>query len=135
MRGPMSRQNRPSARHANDCRCGKEDATQEFDAKTAFERLAKKQDELAQLIAAHMASAPVPPSARAFARAVNPPRDMAAAIQRIVGGFPVGTGEFPECCLIGRRNTNSLISWFCTGVLVHPRIVLTAGHCFDPNAP
>jgi endonuclease G len=131
----MSADGRSGAGRSHRCKCEEGEREQEFDARTAFERLAKKQDELAQLIAAHMAAAPLPAGARAFGGAQNPPPSMAEAIQRIVGGFPVAVGEFPECCLIGRRSPNGVVGWFCTGVLVHPRIVLTAGHCFDPAQP
>jgi endonuclease G len=37
--------------------------------------------------------------------------------------------------LVGRRRVNGSFSWFCSGALIHPRIVVTAGHCFDPNQP
>ncbi|MEO0339420.1 MAG: trypsin-like serine protease, partial [Bacteroidota bacterium] len=54
---------------------------------------------------------------------------MSNAVARIYGGRPVGKGEYPECCLIGTKNPNTSIDWFCTGVLIHRRIVLTAAHC------
>lgn len=43
---------------------------------------------------------------------------------RIVGGAPVASGGFPECACIGDDE-----GWFCTGVLIAPNVVLTAGHC------
>lgn len=53
---------------------------------------------------------------------------------RIVGGIPTLEGEFNECCLIGIWNPNGAIEWFCTCVLIHSRIVLSAAHCIEHGA-
>jgi endonuclease G len=97
----------------------------EFDAEAAYRRLARKQEELARLVARYMADAGTERQAR-VANAVT----MADEIARIVGGVP--TADFPECCLVGRKNPNGTVGWFCSGALIHPKIVVTAGHCFIP---
>lgn len=43
---------------------------------------------------------------------------------RIIGGTAVKAGEFPDCVAVGNAR-----EWGCTGTLVSPRAVLTAGHC------
>lgn len=43
---------------------------------------------------------------------------------RIVGGTRSVTGEFPSCVLIGDDSR-----FYCTGVLIAERLVLTAAHC------
>jgi hypothetical protein len=40
----------------------------------------------------------------------------------IVGGHP--TIDFPDCCAVG-----SNAGYFCTGTLIAPNVVVTAGHC------
>ena len=70
-------------RKAHDCKCGGQVAEQEeFDAKLAIQRLSKKYDDLAQLLATYMAQVPLPGNARAFSADAAPPPTMAEALQR-----------------------------------------------------
>jgi len=70
-------------------------------------------------------------------------REAGALLIRITGGLPVDAGAFPECCLIGNSSGGGFLNqWFCTGTLIHPRIVVTARHCIttgqgapNPNCP
>ena len=45
---------------------------------------------------------------------------------RIIGGRPVAAGQFMDCVAVGSDN-----QWGCTGTLVAPDVVVTAGHCAD----
>ena len=45
-------------------------------------------------------------------------------LERIVGGNRVQAGAIQSCVCIGNAT-----QWFCTGVVVAPRVVLTASHC------
>ena len=47
---------------------------------------------------------------------------MAPDGERIIGGVP--TSDFPDCVAVG-SNTG----WCCSGTLVAPNVVVTAGHC------
>lgn len=47
-----------------------------------------------------------------------------AANARIIGGSAVKGKEFDDCVAVGDDN-----QWGCTGTLIAPNIVLTAGHC------
>lgn len=100
----------------------------EFEA--AYRRLARNHARLANAVAAYMSQADLDRTERA----VNAKR-MAKAVLQIIGGDPVGAATFPECCLVGHQRNNGEIEWFCTGVLVHPKMVVTAAHAEDrgPN--
>lgn len=44
--------------------------------------------------------------------------------ERIMGGTTADRGEFPSCVVLGDDT-----EFYCTGVLISDRVVLTAGHC------
>ena len=45
----------------------------------------------------------------------------------MVGGFPVPDGKWPDAVLVVARDAT------CTGTLIAPDVVLTAGHCIEPH--
>jgi endonuclease G len=100
---------------------------EEVDAKQAFERLSQKLTQLGEQVAQYMSEAPLERNLRN-----RNAETLAKRIDRIVGGRPVKPGRYPECCLIGESFSNRTQRWFCTGVLIHPRIVVTAAHCHTP---
>lgn len=69
-------------------------------------------------------------------------REAGRRLLRIIGGLKVQPGTFPECCLVGNSTAGGFLNeWFCTGTLIHPRVVVTARHCIttatgapDPNS-
>jgi endonuclease G len=101
---------------------------EEPDLKVAVENLSRKYTELAGVMARYMSEAGLDRKTRT----ANAARFTDELI-RIVGGVETPPGMYPECALLGRRFPNGSVSWFCSGVLVRPRVVLTAGHCQDPQ--
>jgi len=45
---------------------------------------------------------------------------------RVIGGRPARAEEFLECVAVGND-----AGWGCTGTLIGPRVVVTAGHCAE----
>ncbi len=45
---------------------------------------------------------------------------------RVVGGTPVPPKEFLDCVAVGNDG-----QWGCTGTLIAPDVIVTAGHCID----
>lgn len=97
------------------CGCSNCHRHNEFDAEAAYKRLNKKYTELAETVIQYMSEAKLKRSDRAKNASL-----MAEHLTAVIGGSP--TGNFAECCFVQG-------SLACSGVLIHPRIALTAKHC------
>jgi len=99
----------------------------EFDAEEAYRALARRFDRVSSVLARQLGDDGDP---RMRAQRAAQSRKV---LTRITGGVEVPEGKYPDCALVGHRNRNGSVDWFCTGALIHPRVVLTAGHCMDPG--
>ncbi len=98
-----------------------------FDAKQAYENLSRDYMQLADIVQTYMSQAGLDRTTRN-----SNALELSRQIERIIGGTEVIQGDYPECCLIGQEFSNRAMRWFCTGVLIHPRVVLSAAHCYSP---
>jgi secreted trypsin-like serine protease len=113
--------------------------------RAAFERLRRQVNELAEVVEELVksqpgADAPLDAPRLRGAREISTrtePAALATRVARIVGGQRIPASELPHCAVLGEHLTNggfNLFEWFCSGVLIRPRVILTAAHCM-PSPP
>lgn len=90
----------------NPCGCGEPPTEAELQSIAAQDPQAKESFDLSKAIAP--------------TRPANPSQEG----DRIVGGETV-TNDFYDCCAVGSQRHG----FFCTGTLIAPNLVVTAGHC------
>jgi endonuclease G len=105
-----------------------------YDPQRAIQSLAADFRELVDAVAnLTRPPAEATPPVRALAALTGPTglAELSARLERIVGGRPTHKTEFPECCCVGGRGPKGNDVYFCSGTLIAPDVVLTAGHCTE----
>lgn len=59
--------------------------------------------------------------------------EWSTATSEVVGGEVTSPGEFPGVGALMYDMGGGQLQFGCTGTLIAPNVVLTAGHCLDPN--
>jgi endonuclease G len=109
-------------RTSDDCGCGGKN--RDVDVQQQIALLSRRIRALTEELTEHLRADPNDANAKSRAS------QRADDLERIIGGSPVQPGTFPECCLIGNTSAGGFLrEWFCTGTLIHPRVVVSADHC------
>jgi MYXO-CTERM domain-containing protein len=78
-------------------------------------------------------AAAFPLTASAAPGDLEPPRPPVDIADEVVGGQPVPAGKWPDAAAVLYDGTDPTRNQGCTGVLIAPDVVLTAGHCIDAS--